>query len=409
MWMEPGHMICSEFKNSLYFNRAGVCLLLAVIIAGCSLNEAPECAGEKRECVYDNNSNGYVQRVCNPQTQQWKMEQICGESGCKDDAYCAAVTDWCDIGEIRCRDDENKIGIVEECKNNKNYELKNTCTNSCAGNECGVCINDEVKCVNEEGKGQNYKCIKGKWERTDVCENGNSCHRDGKTCGSCINGTVACNKNNKIEEADVLATCTDGEIFETECKPPAGNGEMAKGACKSSSECGHVKCADNYCHKEDTQQCVNDKYACGVECKDCTDVVSAGSADISCVSGECVYKCKAGYHSYNRTCDEADDVYNCGAHGNSCYPDFYSKVRCDQGKCVIEGCASNYNLITVNGVTLCLEHLGGDPAAFGLEPCANYFAHFDSHIFCNSPASESCACLLTDQAREPDYCACVSN
>ena len=394
-------------RNSLNLNRFGIILLLAALITGCSLNEAPECVGEKQECIYDENNGGYVQRVCNPKTQQWKIEHNCGANGCKDNEHCADIEDWCDLGDVRCRE-ENKIGIVEECKNNKTYELKETCTYSCDGNGCGNCINGDVKCVNEGTQGQIMTCVKGKWEVTENCENGYSCKNDGKTCGDCTNGTVTCKENN-TDKADSLLTCTDGESHETACTPPSGSESNALGACKTTTECGHIKCVNNFCYKKDTMQCVNTKNACGTDCNDCTSGLSSISAEASCnAAGECVYQCKDGYHNYMGKCDEADSLDHCGLHGKSCHADDYTSVICEKGKCVINECRANYALIPVNGVNLCFERIS-DPTVADLEQCSMVYSEFDSHIYCPKPASEGCQCLLHEDAFQLDFCPCVSH
>ena len=290
-------------------------------------------------------------------------------SECKDgftlkDGSC--VPKNCTQGEHKCWTDADGTTAVRKCNNN-DWVIESTCSNSCAGNACGECINGKTKCTNEGTLGKVQTCDGGKWGTAKNCSGNYSCNSTKTACGKCVNGTMKCTLTD-LHLPDTLSTCENGAYVQRACPSPSSDSKYL-GGCKDATSCVDsvqfscagrycFKCAENYCKHEvyyDTYDCASDiltnSSSCGVHCLSCTNELPSipSNANRACVDGYCAWRCKSGYHgrySYGTGADsdnycEKDDLDNCSWHGRSCRTDA-GTTECKSAKCQYNSCNSGY-------------------------------------------------------------------
>ncbi len=236
------------------------------------------------ECVNDSCESGYLKK-CIGGTYQSPV--LCESSECASPTAC---TKECDENDRICRDGSIQLCVNEHYQVEKKCEFgcdkntKNSCASSCSegatlctdgklktcsgGNfgapqacenhnscssetECGVCVNNEVYCVDDETSKVGYlrTCRSGQLNDGFKCNDDHSCNPGQNKCGSCKNGERRC-VNDEVTLIGKVQICENGEfVDEKTC-----DGDFS---CKSASACGD--CLNN------TQTCENDDNGIGTE------------------------------------------------------------------------------------------------------------------------------------------------
>ena len=253
-----------------------------------------------------------------------------------DGAMC--IKTGCTDGDKECIDNQEGKGEFRECQNGKFEKLLNTCTGSCKpkpDNSCGECITGTQKCDedSETHIGTVSNCVDGEWQVVvDANKCKNSCDKDKKNCGVCINGKTKC--TSVPSGTDTATTCEYG-IWNapTYCTMPKSSSGLeiscsykeCAPACKSDSSCGLFKCTDpSKCpHLMDSDMtkehfvCLPNSYertvtddmkqtidkGCGKQCLDCTKKpVPPNSKGVCSDRGACTFECFKGYHKVDGAC-----------------------------------------------------------------------------------------------------------
>lgn len=284
---------------------------------------------------------------------------LCDEGYFPDGTECIPDNNYCtNVGVNKCINEDN-VGTVFECNSEHQWKWYKDCDpNSCHGDGCGSCKNDDIKCDYRTPK----TCINGEWAGNSPCGSSQICNN-----GSCQNcGSDQHVNGNSCENNSIYHCGSHGN----ECHKPSeyGVAVCVGGVCDIKCEEGYLpegnECVkdDNYCEAPGTFRCIdigligrmdmcNDENqwkfykdcetaSCNPEelnCGDCkngirkcderTPVLCSGGHYLAepecedtsiCSNGYCV-ACGAGKHVHGNEC-ETDDIENCGAHGNVCEP-----------------------------------------------------------------------------------------
>ncbi len=237
------------------------------------LCESSECASEtacSKECEENDRicKSGAIQVCVN---EHYQESQKC-EYGCdkKTGNSCASS---CEDGAMLCTDgklrtcSDGKFGAPEACENH----------NSCSSEtECGVCVNNEVYCVDDDASKIGYlrTCRNGSLNDGFKCNDDHSCNSETNMCGICKNGERRC-VNDEETLIGKIQVCENGEFIEE--KLCDGNF-----SCKTSTACGD--CLNNM------QTCENDENGLGTE-RVC---LNGSIRNTPCTSGNSCNKNKCG-------------------------------------------------------------------------------------------------------------------
>ena len=312
------HFTCTE--SGYQMNRLGT---------GC---ESTTCTENETNCINNTERKGLIS-VCHDNS--WQDDSTCSYSCAADGKTCGQ----CIEGTIRCTDVDG-TGQKELCQNGE-WTFVSVCSgaSSCDVNqvECGICKNDDTRCVNNAttGRGSIETCQNGEWKQTDICDNGVSCDISMKSCGSCTSSEKKCTNAGDIGS---IQTCESGNWGSA---VPCGTGY----SCKSSTECGECKNHSKRCSGTTAYQiCNSGTWGTKSTC----EAPSNGTA--SCSDGSCDFACGSGYCKYDGRCvDKNTDMNNCGVCGNACNTDKVPNstgVICTGGNCKATGCINNYTLVS---------------------------------------------------------------
>ncbi len=256
---------------------------------------------------------------------------VLGMSSCvleKETWQC--INDEQNIGTLH--DSNNQASNTLQCRNSKNEGV------SCHDNGCGECLNNEIKCENN----QKFVCTDGNWGADgdcseDGCTNGvdkignaikdnnvekcNHVSCSGDHCGECLDGDSKC-------EDDTRFLCVDGQWEGEEC---GNNG--AKVSC-ADNQCGDCLNGENKCVDERKSVCSHGKWEDGGECGICRN---DENSKIGMIDGK---ECDNKVSCHDKECGDClDDEDRC--EGNHKYVCENGKWK-ENGECSEIGCKNAY-------------------------------------------------------------------
>ena len=202
----------------------------------CEKNDTTNCGEHGVGCTKDNVTGSETVScdtgVCVPLT--------CDDSHTLNGTTCMENT--CTEGKVICTN-FGTTGKLYRCQGNSWVE-QNDCENNLScnaeGSDCGICINEDVRCLNSEGIGEVSTCRQGDWSLTKNCET-TSC--DKKVCGECKTGDTKCADKDGVGH---IYTCEAGRWHETQsCEITACNGKVCGKLCESSNTYSNIVFPDN--------------------------------------------------------------------------------------------------------------------------------------------------------------------
>ena len=193
----------------------------------CEKNDTTNCGDHGVACTKDNVPGSETVScdtgVCLPLT--------CDGSHTLNGSTCMENT--CTEGVVTCTN-FGTTGKLYQCQGNS-WNEQNDCENNLScnknGDDCGICMNDDVRCLDSAGIGEVSTCRQGDWSLTQKCET-TSC--DGKVCGECKTGDTKCTDKDGVGH---IYTCEAGRWHETQsCEVTACKGKVCGKLCEGSSE-----------------------------------------------------------------------------------------------------------------------------------------------------------------------------
>ena len=334
-------------------------LILCILVAGCSLEDSPECAPGQFTC--DKSASQLVS--CGYQAGLWADRLVCPDSCNDKGTTCAQVADTCDYSGSRCvasNNHEQQISMT--C--HEGTLFPKICLNGC-DHTTGKCVSDaactenDKKCFELDDSNHSIiqsECHNGSW-LNKYCDDGMSCNGD--SC-KCTEGSVIC-KDGSVEGKEL--TCIDGKwgADSKSCNGLSCDGDHC-GVCKN----GDKRCADDpETHIGKLETCVSGKWS---EAKACENQASCGSdiacgqcmnTEVKCVDDETtgigsLYTCNYGKWTIT-PCEHV----KCNQDGLSCGPCTKGKTKCsnhtgDSGRSQVSDCSDDGSWTPVR---LCDENI----------------------------------------------------
>ena len=205
----------------------------------------------------------------------------------------------------------------------------------------GVCFNPMTS---KSYCGSGIDCVPNICAVDEVCMNAKC---------ACPDGKIKCGKS--CLDASDLATCG---TCENNCYDISG---WSEGVCEAGV-CLLSECLPDYheiINEEGLKRCELDAPDnCGSQHDNCEEIYTNYDA-VTCVAGICDYSCADGQHKYENGC-EADDLVNCGSHGNAC--DVKNAANsCEAGRCTFT-CNQGYHNNDTDTACLSdnLDNCGGE-------------------------------------------------
>ncbi len=203
--------------------------------------------------------------------------------------------------------------------------------------------------------GSDEVCQAGQCEPTGVqCEDGlvrcgEDCvdlASDDAHCGDCFD---ACSADQSC--SDSLCQCpSNQQLCGDQCVDTTSNRDFCgdcETACESHEFCYDGECTDECDETQDDQllcddSCINPQTNTSY-CGDCdTSCVDVSGADVSCISGNCIYNCEQSDQGAQLCLEQAtcaildSDVDHCGDCGRQCETVAGATRSCDDGRCQYE-------------------------------------------------------------------------
>mgnify|MGYP006980632252 CR=1 FL=1 len=323
----------------------------------CVPSDTLDCCGDKcTNCyeVYPNMDEGKcvssqcVLESCKGGYTPDSTKKKCVEIECSSDTECGDSGE-CKNRQCKCGNNPACLGNTPICNNN------GQCVACTSETHCPSKLNYTVTCNNNTC---DYQCKTGYHNENGGCVKNtpDNCGSDGK----CENDTPYCEENKGR-----CVKCTSKSHCST-------NGS---GVCDTDTNtCVYTSCKDGFTLSENHDSCVPTKTRCGTSATDCTMIPNILNADsVSCDNGFCkVTLCKpdSNTHVYNPLNEhgqcEANNVENCGEHGNKCEVEAGSgqTVKCDASPVQCKySCADEFtdcssastSSETENGSLICLQ------------------------------------------------------
>ncbi len=202
----------------------------------------------------------------------------------------------CSDESQKCSDNQDNLGIIVSCELGKAGIL--SCLYSCHDNQCGECINGEIKCEDNGIK----TCINGSWSDADDSCGEYGCLSDGSGCAACVSDEITCRD-------DMIQKCVLGTwVQDIECVYGCADDETSCNDCNDLD----TRCVDDFLF----QECIEGRWQEPAECP----------PDQTCSKGACALK----------GCSE--DEQKC-EHGIifQCWEGIWSEVqRCSSKQCSVD-------------------------------------------------------------------------
>ncbi len=177
------------------------------------------------------------------------------------------------------------------------------------------------------------KCVSGKWEFRQTCEEPTQCNAETGTCSrnggesQCTDNTWKCDENIlyqcKAEKWELLQSCVD-----LKC-------DAEKGMCLPNGDVPECTNDTWKCDGNTLFQCVAEKWEIRQICNEpfkCNDETRT-----------CETNCPEGNHFYADTC-EPDDLAHCGSHTNDCTKiSGWKSGHCNKKECAVDACEIGYH------------------------------------------------------------------
>jgi hypothetical protein len=308
-------------------------------------NGSPTCNGTS--CGFECNSNYHK---CGSNCASNTDPNNCG-STCKVCPGDANGTAACVAGDcaVNCKSGFHWCANVGRCVANSSTwpgSCGNNCTvcptdtgavATCDGSKCGLeyssCQNDlalcGTDCVVQDNKHCGPSCrdctaLPASADTHMVCE--------ANTCVAKCNGNLINCAAEGVTPNCVSPTSTSLDHCGGSCTPCPGPGSLGSATCTGTTpKCG-IHCNDTAHLCDTTCQSKTDINHCGPDCLSCA--TAPDHADPACISDECSFKCKDGWHNCqakdpNDPCKADDNVDFCGADCKKCDSD----QICQNGDC----------------------------------------------------------------------------
>lgn len=328
------------------------------------LRDATSMTGEPHCALTGNVPTG---RPCEPD----EAGKFCREGAC---VACENQGTPCSMGPCKNASMRCLGGQPATCVLDGNKPNGESCGTGmlCRDGECvGACPQMGQSCATGN------PCMPGTWscqDNREVCvgrmaDNGTPCGdnqvcRDGQCGTACPRAGMACTPSDRCQEGRYA--CQNGVEMCVNAGPRPAGTPCPEGvctatgvcACPASATCG---AAMNVCrerrrtgcreggeaicnedtHRADRTPCGPSRACQGGTCRDCNNANFCGSscercrttvanADPVCVSGQCGFRCRAGFWNCEGRCLPAAQVTTCTSCG-TCAPNYGRSVRCDNG------------------------------------------------------------------------------
>ena len=316
---------------------------------------------------------------------------------------CASAVDEHEASEIpssECQTDSNiwkcdgntlskcisgKWEIIQTCEDNSKCDAENR---TCTPGALPECKNDAWKC---DGNILS-KCMSEKWEIIQTCENNSQCNTETRSCT--LNDAPECTNDTWKCDGNILSKCVSGK-WETNktCEDSA--------KCNAEKRTCDVECKDT--EHFFAERCeVDDVTHCGTHTNDCTKM--SGVKNGSCIGKKCFAEdCEPGYHlnsifdsdDKERTICEEDTHDACGSINRQCGTEEICtqgkcKTTCQPGEVICDGSCINPNTST--------KFCGADASCSSYIPCSEFEDCIGGKcILTSCPNSEESLCTVNEQ------------